>query len=270
MRYIRHIDSTVLFIATVLLALREQKEFAWLWMSELGRSSWFPLALLALGSFFGIVQPVVRWSERGQLQDRIAMDHQINSAFSNILSRVLDLVHQSKDNEILQPAVSLQLVEADDPYALSHRDIALHIWRAKRTIRHPLVGQLVRLRAIRMASTPTTQPVIFLRGKGVTGACWERNDIVVADNISAHHDVHSQEAWLDVTNSTRRNLSWTEHKRSKHCGAILATPIRSGERFSGCISVDLPYGARILEDENLQELAQQVANRIGERRFLGV
>lgn len=270
-RYTRSTDSLILLVASVLLALRDQNEMDWLWKSDVGKSSWLPLALLIGGGFFGIIQPIRRLGERRGLSDRSAMDNEIGNAFADVLTRAIDLVRASTNNTILAPAVELGLVTERDPHALRHNHLALHIWRVKRTLRHPIVGELVRLRALRMASVPAIQPVRFLKDKGVTGECWKTNQEVIADNLTAHHAVQDEEQWEQVDNRTRRNLTWDEHERSKHCGAILATPIRrrSG-KFRGCVSVDLPYGAEVLRDVTVRDRVQQLADRIAVRNFRGV
>lgn len=244
------IDKSLLLITTLLLAAKTYDvPSKQLWDAVLHNRSYLVLVLLGMAGAFGALTPFESWQTRSLADRNVTMRKRVLSTFGKLLD-IGGQVHPP----------------------LPTGDLALHIWRKRRTLRHPVQGVLKRVATYRMASYPTTRSFSPRRGVGVVGLCW----------------LHDREVGFDVTPLAARlvdeatfdrfaaehgaeavmNMSWKTFEVVKHRGAVFATPIRNGRnKFVGCISVDADHGYDVLHRRELLEEMSNLGMAIGREDF---
>lgn len=156
--------------------------------------------------------------------------------------------------------------------AIGVNDLSLHIWRRKRTLRHPRNGELLRVATYRLGSTPLTRSFHPTKGVGVVGLCWKYDKEVGVDvsalsgdltdmaSFQEYRDVHGDDAVMGLT--------WEEFCRVNHRGAVFATPIRnSRSKFVGCVSLDAARGYAELNNDRLWHQLNSLSLLIGREGF---
>ncbi|MEU4445026.1 hypothetical protein AB0K14_02005 [Actinosynnema sp. NPDC050801] len=244
------IDKSLLLVTTLLLAGKTynvpSKE---IWDAILHDRSYLMLVLLGVAGAFGALTPFEGWQTRSLADRNVTMRRRVLSTFG----RLLDIGGQ------VQPP-------------LATGDLALHIWRKRRTLRHPVQGVLKRVATYRMASYPTTRSFSPRKGVGVVGLCWlyDREVDFDVEPLAARL---TDEATFDSFVSQHgpasvMNLTWKTFEVVKHRGAVFATPIRNGRnRFVGCISVDASHGYDVLLRRDLLEEMSNLGMAIGREDF---
>jgi hypothetical protein len=221
----RGIDRSVILLATVALASGQYGIPSRSFWDSLGSGrSFLLISLIALAGVFGILSPFETYSQRGALGQRVMMRRQILTAFGQLLS--------------LGAAAS-------PPVPIS--DPGLHIWKKKRTLKHPVRAELRRVATYRLGSTPATRAIRPTRGVGVVGLCWQLNQ-EVGKNVEGLVDLLPDEQSYQLYRREHgpqavMGFSWVDFQRFRHRGAVFATPIRNARsNFIGCISFDAAHG----------------------------
>jgi hypothetical protein len=213
------------------------------------RHSWQVVALIVAAAVIGAVSPLQSLAKRGHLDRRVRLQR-------DVLGKLGELVERTR---LAQPA-------------LSPADPGLHVWKPKRRLWHPFSPRLERVGFYRLGNTPTTVSFSPEKGKGVVGLCWR-------DNSPKGVNVEALAARLTTPTDFQReinsrggdavmNLSWEEFQRVKHRGAVFAAPVRSGgEKFLGCVSIDVKQGYEILIEQGIPKLAADAAALFGPDDF---
>ncbi|MEV5703867.1 hypothetical protein [Actinoallomurus sp. NPDC052274] len=221
----RTIDRTILLAATLCLAAKQydvpSRRF---WSEALTGRSYITVVLIVVVGVFGTLTPIEALSRRKHLAQGVTIRRQILTAFGQLL----DI------GRAINPPIDIS-------------DLALHVWRKERTLRHPWRGQLTRVATYRLGSTPATRAIQPTPGFGVVGQCWRHNSEVNV-NVEELSKVLTDEQKFNEYR--KRNgedavmeFSWRDFQRFKHRGAVFASPVRNGRsNFIGCVSLDAEHG----------------------------
>lgn len=207
------------------------------------------ILLLLLVGVFGAFTPFEGWSTRSLADRSVTMKQRILSSFGRML----------------------EIASAVTP-PLETGDLALHIWRKKRTLRHPLSGVLARVASYRMSTYPINRSFTPLRGVGVVGMCWAKNHDIAVDVGPLNEKITDEAAFTEYVgqhgSESVMNLEWPDFESFRHRTAIFASPIRNGRnRFVGCLSVDASRGFAALNRRELKEEIANLALAVGREEF---
>jgi hypothetical protein len=219
------------------------------WVDLLEDRGYLVVVLIAFIGVFGTLTPFEVIAEKKLIERRTATRHQI-------------LLHFGRMLEIAR--------RATPPIPLG--DLGLHIWRIRRSLRHPLRGQLVRVATYRLGSTPATRSFSPPIGVGVVGLSWKRNEEVSVDVARLATDLPDEATYLAYRDASGADsvmgLSWSEFVRVRHRGAVFASPVRNGSGiFIGCVSMDAGSGYDSLNNDDLWQEVNRLCGLIGERGF---
>lgn len=240
------LDRLILLTASVCMVARQydfpERKF-WTELSS-GRPYLIVVLICTIG-IFGAFTPFQALSERKRVERRSAIRQEVLTHYGKMAGIAISA----------RPPVELQ-------------DLGLHVWRIRRSLRHPLHGYLQRVATYRLGSTPATRTFAPPRGVGVVGLCWERNTEVSVDveklaaaltdreRFEAHKASHGPESVM--------RLSWEEFQRVRHRGAVFASPIRGATgTFRGCVSVDAGRGHDSLNVPDLWHEVNSLCSRLG-------
>ncbi|UJW34789.1 hypothetical protein L3Q67_14065 [Saccharothrix sp. AJ9571] len=246
----RLLDKTVLLSATLALAGKAynvpSKPF---WDALVGPQPAPMLILLGIAGIFGALTPFESWQIRSLADRNVAMRRYILSSFGKLLELSRDI---------------------EPP--LETGDLALHVWRKRRTLRHPVRGVLKRLGTYRMSTYPNTRSFTPARGVGVVGLCWKEDCETAFDVEPLAQELTTEEEFDRYVEEHKHrwvmNLTWEEFKRVRHRGAVFATPIRNGRsRFIGCVSLDASHGFDVLNRTEVWEEMTALSLYIGREEF---
>ncbi|MFF8313496.1 hypothetical protein ACF05W_00545 [Streptomyces lydicus] len=239
-------DRSILLVATIGMVAR-QYDFPSkkVWTDALDDRPYALLGLICVIGIFGAFTPFQSYAGRKKVERRSAVRQQVLTHFGKML------------------AVARQ---AQPP--IETGDLGLHIWRIRRSFRHPLHGYLQRAATYRLGSTPTTRSFAPTKGVGVVGLCWKRNEEVSIDvqelasrltdqaTFDAHRDREGADAVMGFT--------WTEFQRVAHRGAVFASPIRGGGGdFIGCVSIDARHGHDSMNVDDFWHEVNSLCSRLG-------
>lgn len=160
----------------------------------------------------------------------------------------------SRDNR--QQAIDLALTEAvlriSDQTKYDKWDVGVSLWKVKKSRLGWLTGRtdvMVRMGHRRFNPRPTRSDIVWTRGKGVIGICWETQDEVDRDLRPAcrrfPNGACTEKRWKSVGADLRMGMSLDEFRTmiGKY-GEVLAVPIKSANgTFLGCVAVDIPIAA---------------------------
>lgn len=248
------LDRMTLLLATIILAGRQYDiPSARFWVTLLKGRGYVVILLILIIGIFGAFTPFEAAAARSRVERKTLIRQQILIHFGRMLGIA---AHASPP------------VEADD--------LGLHVWRIRRSLRHPLAGRLVRAATYRLGATPATRSFAPPKGVGVVGLCWKRNEEVHVDvaALALALPTDAEYAAFRGTNGpdSVMGLSWEEFVRVRHRGAVFASPIRNGRgAFIGCISVDAKqsYAALANSKEFWHEINTLCA-LLGQDRFQNV
>ncbi|GAA4538382.1 hypothetical protein [Amycolatopsis samaneae] len=244
------LDRSVLLLATLGLAGNAYHvPSAGTWSAILGGRPYLLLVLLVIVGVFGAFMPFESWYRRSLLNRSVTIRRRILSSFG----RVLEIGNQ-----------------VDPP--LDTGDLALHVWRRTRGIRHPFGGKLTRVATYRMATFPMNRSFSPAKGVGVVGMCWERDREIRFDAADAAEKIQSEEDYdryvAEHGAEAVMHLTWRQFDHVKHRTALFAVPIRDGRnRFVGCVSVDASHGYKYLNRRELFEEMSNLGLAIGQDEF---
>lgn len=230
----RAIDRSCLLIGTLGLAGKTygvpSTEF---WTGVTSRQPLLVIVLLVTVGVFGALTPV----EAITAQARADLALNVRKHVLTWFGQIIDIARN------VHPPLEIN-------------DLALHIWRVRRTYRHPFVGVLARVATYRLGTTPTNRPFRPPKGVGVVGLCWQRDEEVEMDVAALTEKLKTEQEFDDYARAhggdAVMNLRWDEFSRFKHRGAVFAMPIRNGRsKFIGCVSVDASRGYPELSGQRL-------------------
>jgi hypothetical protein len=244
------VDRAILLVATLCLAAWQydapSEDF---WSSVLrDRGYLIPLMIVVI-SVFGAFTPFEAYAEKTRMGRHAAVRQQILAHFGRLL------------------AVAIR---AQPPIVIG--DLGLHVWRVRRTLRHPLTPRLARVTTYRLGTTPAMRPFSPGKGVGVVGLCWKWNREISVDVTTlstAVPDEASFAAYREVEGPDAvMGLSWEQFKDVRHRGAVFAAPIRDGQQtFAGCVSVDAGHGYASLNDDALWHEMNSLCVMLGRDGF---
>jgi hypothetical protein len=164
-------------------------------------------------------------------------------------------------------------MQADPPVPIN--DLGLHVWRRRRTLRHPISGTLHRVATYRLGTTPATRPFSPPLGVGVVGLCWRDNREVGVDVEKLANQLRDEATFnaykLANGPDSVMGLSWREFSDIRHRGAVFASPIRDGShRFIGCVSVDASRGYEALDNAGLWHAMNALCAVLGQDELRNV
>jgi len=224
------LDRFFVLLGTLLLAGRQydvpSKAF---WTQAFAGRSWLVLIIIATIGIFGALTPLESYASRRTVERRTALRNQIFVHFGRLL-RLIRRIRPQLDAE----------------------DFGLHVWRVRRSLRHPLRPRLIRLATYRLGTAPATRSFSPRKGVGVVGLCWKSN-AEASVNVEALAKLLTSPQQFDAYRSQHGDdavmgLTWEDFTKVKHRGAVFASPIRNGRgKFIGCISLDAAYGFAALD-----------------------
>ncbi|HEX2316768.1 MAG TPA: hypothetical protein VHJ17_23685 [Thermomonospora sp.] len=207
------------------------------------------ITLIGVAGSFGVLAPFETYARRRTLGRRIAMRRHVLTVFGQLLALA---------------------AAADPPVPLS--DPGLHIWRKRRTLKHPVRGELIRVATYRLGSAPATRALRPTQGVGVVGLCWQLNQEVGTDvgglvarlpderSFEEHRQRNGPEAVM--------GLSWRDFNRFRHRGAVFASPVRNSRgSFVGCVSFDAAHGYDDLDCHRMWHELNTLCTVIGQDGF---
>lgn len=246
----RVLDKAVVLVATLILAASTyqfpSKAF---WDTLLTNRPYMLIILLAILGVFGALTPVESLSARSRIERSVTIRRQILNSFGRLLAI---------GNKV------------DPPIGIN--DLGLHIWRRRRTFKHPLRGILTRVATYRVGTNPVNRPFSPPQGVGVVGLCWKLDQEVGVDVEQLASSLTTEQAYAQHIQQhgpdSVMNLSWEEFNRVKHRGSVFACPIRDGRnKFVGCLSVDASHGFTTLDNQELKEQMSLLCIVIGQDGF---
>jgi hypothetical protein len=243
-------DKTILLIATLLLAFRQASiPNASFWQSHVVGHKYIALVFIAVSGIFGALTPFETLTRRSRAERSITQRRIILSTFGQLL----------EIGRSIQPPLDVS-------------DMGLHIWKKRRTLRHPTGGELKRVSTYRLGSVPVTRSIRPAKGVGVVGLCWQRDREVgfnVAELVTQLPDKNAFESYVTRNGSEAvMGFSWEDLQRYRHRGAVFASPIRNGRsKFVGCISFDAERGYNELVSTRLWHQLNTLSVVLGEEGF---
>lgn len=244
------LDRLILLVATVIMAARQyhvpSKSF---WEQAADEADYLPLVLICTIGIFGALTPFQALVKRSLTADRTATRNEILTHFGSILK-----------------------IATKGTSPIDIGDVALHVWRIRRSARHPLHGRLARVATYRLGNAQTTRTFAPAKGVGVIGLCWKENaeqkknveQMVVRLATPADFETYRSAHGVDAV----MGLSWREFTRVSHRGAVFATPIRNrAGGFVGCISVDARNGYTVLAVPDFWQEINSLSQTLGKRNL---
>ncbi|MFI6293086.1 hypothetical protein ACIBEJ_15965 [Nonomuraea sp. NPDC050790] len=238
----RALDRGVILAATVTLACKQYGfPSAGIWKSLESEYSHVLIGLILVAGFFGVATPFESLSQRLRIERRVVMRRHVLTAFGQLL----------------------EICKAINP-PNSVSDLGLHIWQKKRTLQHPLRGELTRVATYRLGSAPATRKIRPTPGVGVVGLCWKHDQETsfnVEELARRLPDKTAFEAYRRTAGADAvMGFTWEEFQRYSHRGAVFSSPVRNAHaKFTGCVSIDVSHG---YDDVDLQRV-WHVLNSLG-------
>jgi hypothetical protein len=159
------------------------------------------------------------------------------------------------------------LVQVQRLTGLNWTEIGLHLFLVEKKWS---VGEYQRhIVRVKMSEYPPTTGIVWTKGKGVIGRCWDNKTFEAHDVRLAYAPYMGFTAteWANLSKDERFGLSFDEFTRTKEFfGAILAAPILEdmGSLYVGCVSLDAPGDSFAkLNTVQVKELLQLAATTIG-------
>lgn len=226
------LDRGILLAATLLLA-GKQYGVPRSWATALDSRPFVVFILIGVISIFGAFTPFQAVAARSRVERRAAIRQHILTHYGAILTIA---------------------TQANPPVTIG--DVGLHVWRRRRTWRHPVSGTLRRVATYRLGTTPATRPFSPPVGVGVIGLCWRDNREVGVDVEKLANQLHDEATFNAYKHANGADsvmgLTWREFSDVRHRGAVFASPIRDGaHKFIGCVSVDASKGYDALDNPRL-------------------
>lgn len=249
----RAIDRSVILAATTSLASKQyglpSNEF---WSAIQKDQSYYVLALILIAGAFGVLTPFETLCRRARAERRVSIMRQILTTFGQVLS-----------------------IRMSTSSSAPISDLGLHIWKKKRSLRHPRKGELARVATYRLGATPVTLSLRPTPGKGVVGLCWQLDREIGVDVRNLTNLLSTERKFAEYREQNGpaavMGFSWDEFQRFRHRGAVFASPIRNGRsNFIGCISIDASHGYSNLSNSRMWHELNSLCLVIGQDGFENV
>lgn len=246
------LDKTFVLVGMLCLAGNQYKvpsvEF---WQSITQDRDYVAIVFLGIVGIFGAFTPFSSWAALKQVDRSVTAQTQMLSNFGKLI-------------ELGQ--------KLDPPLKMS--DLGLHVWRVRRSLRHPIKGSLVRISTYRLGTIPGLRAFRPVIGEGVVGLCWKFDREYSLDVEALSHAVDSERKFYEYREENGpdsvMNLSWRQFEEVRHRGAVFASPVRNGRnQFIGCVSVDASRGFTSLDSDELWSELNSVCLRIRQAGFGG-
>ncbi|MGH3718798.1 MAG: hypothetical protein ACRDRI_08150 [Pseudonocardiaceae bacterium] len=246
------LDKTFVLVGTLCLAGNQYKvpsvEF---WQSIMQDRGYFVIVFLGIVGVFGAFAPFSSWAALEQVDRSVTAQTQMLSHFGKLI----------------------ELGQKVNP-ALTMNDLGLHVWRVRRSLKHPIKGSLLRVSTYRLGTTPGLRAFRPVIGEGVVGLCWkfDREYSVDVEMLSDSVDNEARFRKYREENGpdSVMNLSWRQFDEVRHRGAVFASPVRNGRnKFVGCVSVDASRGFTSLGTDELWSELNSVCLWIRQAGFGG-
>jgi hypothetical protein len=121
---------------------------------------------------------------------------------------------------------------------LGRDDIAAHIWTVRGL---PGVRRLER-RATFLPGDRQSTAILWRKGKGAIGRCWETNQPQLADLEDLAALAPDEQSFYALPPDQRYHFTWEEFRATEHYKAIAVWPLHDHKktwRVIGCLSVDV-------------------------------
>jgi hypothetical protein len=160
----------------------------------------------------------------------------------------------------------IALVQVIDLTGLDWKAVGMNAFLIERRRRWRREQFLHRIGRERISIHPLPSEVMWTKGKGVIGRCWELNSDVGVDLAKhfAPYRALTEDEWDALPADERFGLSFLEFKRTEHLGPVVATPIQEADgTIIGVVSVDGPSGTYTrLSSEPVREAIGAAATTI--------
>lgn len=246
------LDKGAVLVGTLCLAGNQYKvpsiDF---WQSVMQDRGYLSIVFISVVGVFGAFTPFSAWASRGQVDRSVVLQTQMLSNFGKLIA--------------LGQSISRPLPMSD---------LGLHVWRVRRSVRHPIKGTLVRVSTYRLGTTPGLRAFRPTIGQGVVGLCWKFDRECKVDVEALAVELDNEQKFTDyrLANGSDlvMNLSWKQFEEVRHRGAVFASPVRNGRnKFIGCVSVDASRDYSSLDSEELWSELNSVCLRIRQAGFGG-
>jgi hypothetical protein len=122
---------------------------------------------------------------------------------------------------------------------LELKNVGVHVW----IIGGPPAELRLKRGAQFLLRERQPSAVIWTKGKGVIGTCWERKAPVIVD-LDAHfaHRARNRQTFCSLGGSERFNLAWDEYERTRRYKTIWAAPLfdrTETPHIRGVLSIDV-------------------------------
>ncbi|MGW1609809.1 hypothetical protein ACWCQZ_10485 [Streptomyces sp. NPDC002285] len=240
-------DKVITLAATVFLAANANKYPSEdYWKSGWESASWVVPAALAVAGIFGVIQPFSALSSRSMAQRRIYLQRQLLTKLGEI--------------------IKLGMTQVNPPLHIS--DLALHVWRKRKSLRHPFVGELQRIASYRLGAATALRDFRPSRGVGIIGLCWKENAPCSMDATPLKdRQTFRQESQADL-DRVMGFKSYEEFNKVSHRTALFASPIQNAKsKFIGCVSADASSGYSDLSNSDLPQKLNELAESLNAADF---
>lgn len=116
--------------------------------------------------------------------------------------------------------------------------LGIHVWVPKSGIPGWRPESLTRIVTFKLHKSRESG-VVWVKGKGAVGSCWKQNLEEFFDLGNLHELAKGGEAkFTEVKETDRQSLTWADFQKTQAYWAVWVSPLRSGPKFIGCISID--------------------------------
>ncbi|MDP8903846.1 MAG: hypothetical protein M3N29_00780 [Chloroflexota bacterium] len=123
--------------------------------------------------------------------------------------------------------------------SLQRDSIGVHVWTVRGL---PGVRRLERQATFVPGDRPPTA-IVWRRGKGAIGRCWDRDEWILADLEALQALAPNESAFNELSRDERFAFTWSELRSTEHYKAVLAWPLHGGPEAAphvvGCLSIDV-------------------------------
>ena len=114
----------------------------------------------------------------------------------------------------------------------------------------PLPKVLKRRARVRLRPSTRSGPVVWKKGKGLIGYCWQTSERVDADLGTLFPDGKhlTRDGWNALPAPDRMGMKYRDYEHTSVGGVIVVQPVFLNGDFAGCISLDGPTGLTTLQE----------------------
>jgi hypothetical protein len=114
----------------------------------------------------------------------------------------------------------------------------------------PLPKVLKRRARVRLRPSTRSGPVVWKKGKGLIGLCWQTSKRLEADLgpvLFPDGTYLTRERWNALPALERMGMKYRDYQHTSAGGVIVVQPVFLNGDFAGCISLDGPTGLTTLQ-----------------------